>query len=409
MENVMSSTERVKRVLIIGGGIAGPTLALFLKKAGFESEVFEAHSQSEGIGGGFNIAPNGMNVLAELELADAVIQAGTATPYSFFKDEKGKLLAKIRYGVPEIYGQTAVSLSRASLYKILSEEMKKQNVPIRYGKRLSTITETANNVIAHFEDGSETTGDILIGADGIHSKVRKFILPEAPNAEYVGIVGIGGFVSLNDLSSSPENLQAITFTFGPNGFFGHGGGDSGTVLWWTNLSREEFTREQIVDLDHDRIRAELLKQFQGYYSPIEELIRNTKTFLRHNIHDILSLSRWSKGRIALIGDAAHAVSPNSGQGASMAMEDALLFAKLLRDLQGNYMQTFATFEKERKGRVEKIVAEGRRRAGGKEIVTPFQSKIRNMMLKIFIGLFGEVGQKWILNYKIPWDPKDKAA
>ncbi|MBW0434931.1 FAD-dependent monooxygenase [Leptospira yasudae] len=399
----MNQSKKTNRVMIIGGGIAGPTLALFLKKAGIASEVYEAHPESDGVGGGFNVASNGIGILAELGLADAVIQAGTKTPNSFFKDEKGKLLAKIRYGAPELYGQTAVSMSRATLNSILSEEMKKQNIGIHYGKRLVSISDTAHNVTAHFEDGTNAEGDLLIGADGIHSKVRKYILPDSPNAEYVGIVGIGGFVCQKDLSSPPENLEGITFTFGPNGFFGHGGGDTGTILWWTNLSKEEFTKQELTQVDHDKIRQELLAQFKGYHEPIETLISNTKTFLRHNIHDILSLSRWSKGRIALIGDAAHAVSPNSGQGASIAMEDAMYLAKLLRDFSGNHMQAFECFERDRKPRVEKIVAEGRRRAGGKEIVTPFQSKMRNLMLKIFIGLFGEAGQKWILSYKIDWD------
>jgi 2-polyprenyl-6-methoxyphenol hydroxylase-like FAD-dependent oxidoreductase len=148
----------------------------------------------------------------------------------------------------------------------------------------------------------------------------------------------------------------------------------------------------------------LLERFQCYHEPIPGLIEHTDSLLRMNVYDIQSLPTWHKGgRILLIGDAAHAVSPNSGQGASLALEDAMCLAKLMRDCAGDVEHAFVQFERERKPRVEKIVAEGRRRASDKEIVSPIQSKIRNWMMQLFFRLAKPNSDQWILGYKIGWE------
>jgi 2-polyprenyl-6-methoxyphenol hydroxylase-like FAD-dependent oxidoreductase len=112
--------------------------------------------------------------------------------------------------------------------------------------------------------------------------------------------------------------------------------------------------------------------------------------------------------VVLIGDAAHAVSPNAGQGASMALEDAIYLAKVLREAQGDHERAFARFERDRKPRVERIVAEGRRRGSDKKTVTPFESALRNAMLAVFFNLFGERSQDWLYRYRIDWDARAAA-
>jgi 2-polyprenyl-6-methoxyphenol hydroxylase-like FAD-dependent oxidoreductase len=114
-------------------------------------------------------------------------------------------------------------MRRTDLHAVLAKEMQRQGIGITYQKRLSTVSHTASHakVVAHFADGSRTDGDILIGADGIHSQTRKSILPENPNPEYVGIIGIGGFVSSSAVPSlSDRDRQSLNFTFGHRGFFG---------------------------------------------------------------------------------------------------------------------------------------------------------------------------------------------
>jgi len=147
----------------------------------------------------------------------------------------------------------------------------------------------------------------------------------------------------------------------------------------------------------------LLKRYQRYYEPIPTLIARTRDIIALNVFDIQSLPRWHEGRVMLIGDAAHAVSPNSGQGASLALEDGMYLAKMLRDCGRDYEEAFARFERDRKPRVERIVAAGRRAASDKEIVSPLRSKIRNFIIATMVRLFGIPGMDFAFRYRIAWD------
>jgi 2-polyprenyl-6-methoxyphenol hydroxylase-like FAD-dependent oxidoreductase len=161
-------------------------------------------------------------------------------------------------------------------------------------------------------------------------------------------------------------------------------------------------REELSAFSLDDIKKEMLAIYAGYHEPIEGLIANTLSPVKISLSDIPSLPGWHRGRILLIGDAAHAVSPNAGQGASMALEDAMYLARLLRESSGGYEQVFERFEADRKPRVERIVAEGRRRGVDKQVVSPFQSRVRELMLMIFVNLFGESGQDWLYKYTVDW-------
>ncbi len=391
------------RVLIIGGGIAGQALALFLNKAGLTGAIFEARGPSHGVGGGLGLAPNGMNVVAALGLAEKLKARASIAPVSYFRDERGRLLARLSNGGAK-YGEPQISLMRSDLHALLSEEIRAQGIALHYGKRLMRVDQRADGVTAHFSDGSHTRGDILVGADGVHSQVRREVMPDAPEPEFVGITGIGGKIALAEMPElSPEDSRSFTFTFGPDGFFGFCGGSKGEQMWWANLPRERPYREaELKTLSSDTLRRQLLARFESYYPPIPSLISRTRDIIALNMFDIRSLPRWHDARVLLIGDAAHAVSPNSGQGASLALEDAMYLAKLLRDAP-DYPAAFERFERDRRPRVERIVAAGRRAASDKEIVSPLKSKIRNVMIGMMLRLVGIPGQNWAYRYRIDWD------
>jgi 2-polyprenyl-6-methoxyphenol hydroxylase-like FAD-dependent oxidoreductase len=152
----------------------------------------------------------------------------------------------------------------------------------------------------------------------------------------------------------------------------------------------------------------MLRLFGGYHQPIPALIQATDSIVKLNVFDIASLPVWWHGRVALIGDAAHAVSPNAGQGASMALEDAMYLAKLLSRSE-DYGQVFAQFERDRKPRVERIVAEGRRRGLDKQVVSPFQASVRELMMRIALNLFGPHADDWLYQYRIDWDAAREPA
>lgn len=379
-----NTNKSLNQVIIIGAGVGGRALALFLKKAGIKADVYEAYPYTKGVGGGLNVAPNGMWVLDALGLADRITQIGSSTPVGYFEDGHGKPLGHFKYGDVSMYGQPAISLSRAALNELLADKLQTENIPVHYEKKLIKVEETANGVIAHFADGSSAKGDILVGADGVHSAVRSHILPSGPSPEFIGVVAVGGFTALKDLPPmSEETLRAMTYTFGTN-FFGYCGADNGYMMWWANIWRKTaYSPEELAKLDDEAVKRELLEMYGDFHSPIPELIKGSTRMLKLSIFDIQSLPTWHKGRIVLIGDAAHAVSPNAGQGASMALEDAMYLAKMLRD-KDDYEQAFTSFQNDRKDRVEGIVAEGRRRGGDKKTASPLQVVIRNAFMKHFL-------------------------
>jgi 2-polyprenyl-6-methoxyphenol hydroxylase-like FAD-dependent oxidoreductase len=162
-------------VLVIGGGIAGPTIALFLKRAGLEPIVFEAYERVSDIGGGLQIAPNGMRVLSQLNLAESLRGFGIESAEFCFEDQSGKTLACIPNGPASRYGLPAIFISRSLLHAALLSELERQQIPVHYSKRLQGIVSNESGVTAEFADGSHTEGSILIGADGIHSQTRRTV------------------------------------------------------------------------------------------------------------------------------------------------------------------------------------------------------------------------------------------
>lgn len=398
-------------VLIIGGGIAGPALALALQKVGISSAIYEGYAFTDLVGGGFSIAPNGVHILDTIgvyqQLKDQVYHATT----SYFKDENGKTIIETPFGDERIYGVPSLSMSRALLYRTLAQALKERNVPVYYEKRLVSYEEKADGVLATFEDGTTASGSILIGADGIKSVVRKQMLPNGPEPGFTGVVGVGGFIPVDELPPLAEReLNGFSFHFGPQGFFGWGGAEKGTLMWWSNYLRATpYTREECVAPDWKDIKDDLLAKFATWPSPIPFCIAKTQNLLRQNIFDIESLPQWYQGRVLLIGDAAHAVSPNSGQGASLALEDALMITKLLRDHQCNYLTAFPEFVALRKDRCEMIVQGGRQQASNKAEVGWLASKIRNWFIYFAFKLGFANKIKEIMKYRIYLDETPAAA
>jgi 2-polyprenyl-6-methoxyphenol hydroxylase-like FAD-dependent oxidoreductase len=396
------------RVLIIGGGIAGPALGLFLARAGLESAVFEAYPEQAGIGGGLALAPNGMHVLDSLGLVDRIGDRGSPVDEYWFRNDRGQTLARFANASAARYGQPMVGMARATLAEVLAGALRREGVPIAYEKRLTAIEQDASGVTAHFEDGSSASGDLLVGADGVRSATRRLALPDALEPQYTGFTGVGGFVPEAQLRHFPSrDRSTMTFTFGGQGFFGVSPGGSGQMMWWTNLPRSEpLSRAEMLEAPTDMVRDELLARFDTYHWPVADLIRASEAIIQLNIFDIPSLPVWHAGRVLVIGDAAHAVSPNAGQGASLALEDAMYLGRLLSSSQ-EFASVFAAFERDRKPRVERIVAEGRRRGVDKQLVGPVQAKLRELMLRVMLNLFGRNADDWIYRYRIEW-PETRA-
>src|SRR5689334_10407418 len=346
--------NQIRRAIVIGGGIAGPAVSLFLQRGGIEPRLFEAYPQPATIGGGFQIAPNGMRVLHALDLAERIAAAGAPANEFLFRNHHGRQLGLIRLR----RAQFGVTILRAAFHRVLLEETERRGVPIHYGKRLCRIDERPDAIVAHFEDGSMAEGDVLLAADGVHSRVRALAMPAHAAARYTGMIGVGGFADSASASpSDPADIHRLTFTVGPRLQFGYATVSYPDLRWgwWSHLPQPtELTRQALQGISDDQMRARVRAAFRGWHDPIEALISTTSTIMRTAIYDVPPLPSWHRGRMMLLGDAAHAMSPAGGQGASLALEDAMMVGRRLAH-GGRFDEVFVDVERLLRSRAERLV------------------------------------------------------
>lgn len=384
--------------MIIGGGIAGPVAAMALRQVGVDAVLYEAYDRgADGVGAFLTLAINGISALKVLELDRLVLALGMDTPRMQMRSGSGKVLAE--------FHRPSRTVKRAELYTALRDEAVRRGVRIEYGKRLTDAELTGDRVVARFADGTSAEGLFLVGADGLRSRVREIIDPQAPKARHVGLLNTGGFARGVDGESLGKTGTAY-FMFGRRCFFGHLIHPSGEVWWFANPpSPKEPTPAELAAISQEEWRGRLLGLFDGDAGPACDLIRRTEhIFAGWNTYDFPTVPTWRRGRMLIIGDAAHAASPSSGQGASMAIEDAVVLAQCVRDQPGPEA-AFALYESLRRERVEKIVAQGRRNGSGKA-PGPIGRVVRDLVLPIVLkSLEKRDVQRWIFDYRIDWSAK----
>jgi 2-polyprenyl-6-methoxyphenol hydroxylase-like FAD-dependent oxidoreductase len=392
-------TKRPRRAIIIGAGIAGPVTAIFLKRTGIDTRLFEAWPYSTGLGGGLQIAPNGMHVLAEIGLADEMIRRGSIAESFEFYSQSGKRLGAVNQNMKQRFGQPAVNMCRATLNEALVAKAWCENVELSFEKRLVSIEDRADQpVVAHFADGSCAEGDFLIGADGVHSAVRNHVIPDGPKPFDTGLIGFGGFVPrsvLEDISIG----QRVETTFGQSGFFGYGfcsPEPRDGAMWWSTQPSHGIDAATFRAMSQDAIRRHLLHFHAGWHDPIPRILEAADNIVVTATLDVATLPTWWRKRTLLIGDAAHATSPHAGQGASLALEDAMQLGKLMQEGQ-ELGVTFEAFESDRRRRAERVVALARRNGNSKREFSATGAWVRDRMLKLLLPISAR-GMDWMYAY-----------
>jgi 2-polyprenyl-6-methoxyphenol hydroxylase-like FAD-dependent oxidoreductase len=390
------------QVLIVGAGVAGPVAAMALQQAGIEARVVEAYPRRDGdVGSHFNIAPNGLRALDTVGALALAKSAGFPTRQNAMWNERGHLLGTLSLGRALPDGTAAQTMRRSRLTQLLTDEALRRGIPVDFGRRLTGATPgRAGRVVATFDDGTGVEADLLVGADGVHSVVRRLIDPAAPRGRYVGLTNFGGVTSGVRLSAAPETWHLV---FGRHAFFGYHISAPDHVVWFANVPRDPISVEERESTSHDGWRAKLVRMFADDDSPATLLInQGSFDLVADNTHDLPHVPHWRRGPMVIIGDAAHAPAPTSGQGASMAMEDGIVLAQALRDSPG-IGAALASYEGLRRRRVERIVAMGAR---GSNYKSPGRigRMVRDAMLRaVFRFAMTEKSLGWLYDYRVAWN------
>ena len=397
-----------KKVIIVGGGIAGCVLALALDKIGMKSEIFEARKKSDDNVGLFHyLSSNAMNVYKVLGLYDKLKDAGYICNGVIHYKDNGKELARIdEKNSLNDYGANSIMIKREFLTKTLRDEVISKQIPIHFGKKLIDITNVGGqNITAQFEDETTAEGNLLVGCDGIYSKTRSIILPNAPKPYYTKMVVTGGYTKTK---ITGKELNIIHSNYGKKGFLAYFViPDTDDVWWWNGVSYpKEETRDEIDKLSDEKWQEALIEMYEEDSPIVQKIIKSDDIdFLKYPISDMPPVENWYKQNVCLIGDAVHATSPTNGQGAAMASEDGVMLAKCLRDID-DIEQAFERFQQLRQKRVEKIVKIGRTAGEGYLMTNPVRKWFRNAMMIVMLNspFFGRM-KDFFFGYNVEWDKK----
>jgi 2-polyprenyl-6-methoxyphenol hydroxylase-like FAD-dependent oxidoreductase len=372
----------VRKALVVGGGIAGPVTALALRKAGIEASVYDAHAgTADGLGGTLTVAPNGLDALRVVGADEAVRAVGQPMRRTVMADGGGRTLGEFP-GLPGLPPSQA--MWRSGLYRALHDHAAAEGIPIEYGRRLVGVDDTPDGVTARFADGGAASGDILVGADGIRSTVRALIDPDAPGPGHVPLLNFGAAADV----AVPGKPDATYFVFGRRAFLGYWLEPDGRTAWFGNLPHETpMTSAEARAVP----AAEWLRRLREVYAddvPGRELLEHTtpdELCAFGSVEIMPAAPRWHRGRMVLVGDAAHAPSPSSGQGASLAIESAVELARCLRDLS-DVPSAFAAYERLRRPRVEKVAARAAKTNNSKSL-GPVATKLMGLLMPLAMKTF----------------------
>ena len=391
-----------RTALVIGGGIAGPVTAMALRRAGIEARVYEAYDKpADGIGGMLGLAPNGLDALGVLGADGAVRDIGLPVTSMVMRSWTGKRLAEFGDGRGPVFH----AVRRGELYRALYDEAARRGIEIEHGKRFVGAEDHGDGVTATFADGSRATADILIGADGIRSAVRGLLHPGI-RPRYTGLLGFGGFLS--SATALPPTNGSMHMVFGKRAFFAYQVEDCGRTGWFANLPRREpMTLAQARAVGNAEWLRVLTDVFAGDRVPAVEILRRCapeELVVVGALEDLPRIPQWSKGRIVLVGDAAHATSPSSGQGVSQAVESAVQLARCLRDLPAAE-EAFAAYERLRRARVERMITAGARTNRDKA-AGPVGRVVRDAVMPVAMKLLAKPGKMaWQTEYHIDWEER----
>lgn len=344
------------KVVIIGAGIGGLTTGIAMRQAGYEVEIYDRVSKLRPAGAGISLWSNGVKVMNRLGLGKEMARIGGEMNTMEYRSHTDELLSHIDLRpLFERVGQRPYPVSRTDLQQMLLEAFGEADVQLRM--KCVGVEETDDSVTAVFENGHRATGDVLVGADGIHSTVRSHVLGHPVERRYAEYVNWNGLVDATpDLCAADrwvlyvgDSKRASMMPVGSDRFY-----------FFFGAPMAEGTT---VEPAHRR--DELAKVFAGWPQPVQNLIAalDPEETNRLEIADIDPLEALAKGRVALLGDSGHATTPTLGQGGCQAMEDAEVLTRYLLTTNISVADALKRYEVARKERTASLVLKARKRTG----------------------------------------------
>lgn len=332
--------------VIIGAGIGGLSTAVAMSIHNIDVKVFEAAKEISSVGAGILVPPNAMAILDRYKLGSQVRDAGVAIDSINLVDLKGKIISEtgtFHNNNGKVY-QT-VAIHRGRLQSILLNALPAETVVSN--KRCIEIVSTLDDIRAVFHDGTYASGRFFVGADGIHSNVRDSIFPES-SLRYSGQTCWRGVA---DIVLAPEWLSRLTEIWGNGIRFGFVPISESKVYWYATKVEKQGGRDRSSDL-----KQSLLTLYRDCLDPVREIISSTpvSSIIRDDLADLLPLKSWFSDATVLIGDAAHASTPNLGQGGAQAIEDSWFLAEAIKHCV-TIDDAFGKFQKSRKVKAQKVV------------------------------------------------------
>lgn len=358
------------KVLVVGAGIGGLVLARALELAGIECEVFERARAFAPVGAGILVQAGAMLALRRLGLDSAVHAAGCEVTLGQGITASGKTLQSTPMGfLGEAVGARVIAIHRARLHEIFHGALERTKVSL--GKQCIGFEDDGESVSARFEDGTSERGALLVGADGLHSAVRTGVLGETP-LRYAGYTSWRGMAPrISDVADG-----RVAEIWGRGLRFGYAAVSASEIYWFAVANAPEGGHDEDA-------RAVVREKFRDFCAPAPALVEATprERVFRTDIHDRAPVATWSRGRVTLIGDAAHPTTPNLGQGGCMAIEDAVTLAHYLVKAP-THESAFAAYEQKRVARTSRVVEASRSFGKIAQLDGSVSTALRNFAMRL---------------------------
>ncbi|WP_281356491.1 FAD-dependent monooxygenase [Amycolatopsis anabasis] len=354
----MASESERARVAIVGAGIAGLVIATILRRRGVHCELFEQSPVFDAVGAGIQLSPNGVRILHRLGVAPALAENGVqARSIETRRWDDGRLLARVPHGTAcdELFGAPYYLIHRADLQRCLVNMLTPGTVHL--GRSVARVVERADHVELHFADGGTATAELVIGADGVHSAVRRAVVLDEP--KFSGYSVYRGLIPAEVVPSFAADPR-VMFWFGPKHHVTYYPISAGKTVHFSAVCATDD--ERLGSSTTGTETDELAAAFAGWNAEVRRVVTAAASVTRWGLFDRDLADRYVSGRLALVGDAAHPMLPYMSQGANQALEDAVVLTDCLGDGSRDPVRSLRHYEALRKPRTAEVHRQSRIRA-----------------------------------------------